>query len=187
MILVASGGRRNRSGPSPDPNSATSDRRGYKLTALPAEGYSGPVPEFPLPKRIVWNTWIQDGEKCREVYAGPTEQVWERELEFWAWLWTTPQACAWSLPSEGWRLHTVAMYVRTFVICEGSEATAADKNSLHRFADQIGMTTAGLAEMGWAIAKDEVGEKRADHDGSEQDGKPGGGSRSRLKVVGGGK
>jgi hypothetical protein len=45
------------------------------------------------------------------------------------------------------------MWVRTAVICEGLEATAADKGSLHRFADQIGMTPAGLKENGWKIAE----------------------------------
>jgi hypothetical protein len=44
------------------------------------------------------------------------------------------------------------MWVRTAVVCEGSEATAADKGSIHRFADQIGMTPAGLKENGWKIA-----------------------------------
>jgi hypothetical protein len=51
------------------------------------------------------------------------------------------------------------MWVRTYVLCESSEASAADKGSLHRFADQIGLTPAGLKENGWAIAKDEVAAK----------------------------
>jgi hypothetical protein len=29
-------------------------------------------------------------------------------------------------------------------------------SQLHRFADQVGLTTAGLAEMGWRVAVDEV-------------------------------
>jgi hypothetical protein len=45
-------------------------------------------------------------------------------------------------------------------LCESADATAADKNSLHRFADQIGMTPAGLKENGWKIATDEVAAKR---------------------------
>src|SRR5690606_9047650 len=80
------------------------------------------------------------------------------------WAWRTPQACAWSLPSESWRINTIAMGVRTFVICESAEATAADKGSLHRFADQIGLTTAGLVEMGRPVAQDEPGETRAEKD-----------------------
>lgn len=161
---MASGGRRNRSGPKPSETSARSDTRGYSLTALPAEGYSGPVPDFPLRKRVVWDIYFvgsgKDRERVKEEDEGATESVWERELELWESLWTTPQACAWSMPSERWRWNTVAMYVRTFVICESSEATAADKNSLHRFADQIGLTTAGLAEMGWKVAVDELAGKR---------------------------
>ncbi|WP_197275051.1 hypothetical protein [Luteipulveratus halotolerans] len=91
-----------------------------------------------------------------------TEDVKARELELWAWAWHTPQACAWSMPSESWRLHTIALWVRTFVLCESSEATAADKNSLHRLADQIGMTPAGLKENGWAVAADQIGARGAD-------------------------
>lgn len=137
---MAQGGARIRSGPAPDPNSARSDQRGYSVTALPAQGYSGPVPDFPLPK--------------------PTD----RELEVWAWAWRTPQACAWSLPSEAWRLRTVAMWVRMSVKCEAPDVSAPNLAQLHRFADQVGMTTAGLAEMGWRVAVDEVGAKRATKD-----------------------
>lgn len=149
------GGARNRSGPQADPNSGRSDRRGFKLTALPAEGYSGPVPDFPLPD------------------ATP------RELTVWAEAWATPQACAWSMPSERWRVRTVAMWVRLSVRCEASDAGAAHLAQLHRFADQIGMTTAGLAEMGWAVAVDETAEKR---DEESPAAKPQS-SRDRLKVV----
>lgn len=138
--MMSRGGSRNRSGPTADPTSGRSDRRGFSLTALPAEGYDGPVPEFPLPEA-----------------SG-------RELAVWADLWRTPQACAWSMPSESWRIATVALYVRTKVRCEAPDAGAALLGQLHRFADQIGMTTAGLAEMGWKVAVDQVAEKRADHD-----------------------
>ncbi len=154
------GGARNRSGPRADVNSGRSDRRGYSLTALPAEGYGGPVPDFPLPIRTVYRWEFEDKRRFQVADLDATAAVTGRELELWAWLWRTPQACAWSMPSESWRLHTVAMYVRTFIVCEGSEASAADKGSLHRFADQIGMTTAGLAEMGWQVAVDETATKR---------------------------
>lgn len=158
---MASGGARNRSGPKADEGSARSDARGYKLTALPAEGYRGRIPKFPLPRRVVKRWEYEDKRRYQVVDAEATEQVAEREAELWRWAWSTPQACAWILPSEIWRSYTVAMWVRTAVVCEGSDATAADKNSLHRFADQVGLTTAGLAEMGWKVAGDEVGDKRA--------------------------
>ena len=173
------GGARNRSGPKPSEDSGRSDRRGFSLTALPAGGYDGEAPEFPLPPRAVFRWEYEDKRRFQVFDADATADIAERERELWAWLWTTPQACAWSMPSEAWRLHTIAMYVRTFVICEGSEATAADKGSLHRFADQIGMTTAGLAEMGWKVAVDEVSARAAEKPAEE---KPTS-SRGRMKVV----
>ena len=156
---MSRGGARNRSGPKPDETSGRSDARGYSLTALPAEGYRGEVPDFPLP------------------------QPSERELEVWSQAWTTPQACAWSMPSESWRTPTVAMWVRVRVRCEAEDAGAALLGQLHRFADQIGMTTAGLAEMGWKVAVDETAVKRADKPAPvEASDDP----RDRLTVVNGG-
>lgn len=151
------GGARNRSGPKADPNSGRSDRRGYTLTALPAEGYDGPVPDFPLPAASA------------------------RELEVWAEAWRSPQACAWSMPSEQWRVRTVAMWVRLSVRCEAVDAGAAHLAQLHRFADQIGMTTAGLAEMGWRVAVDETAAKREQADEAKP-AKPTT-SRDRMKLV----
>ena len=106
------------------------------MQALPAEGRSGPAPRWPL-----------------SVASA-------RERAVWRWAWGTPQACAWSLPSEAWRVRTVALWVRLSVRCEDPEAGAALYAQLHRFADQIGMTTAGLREMGWKVAVDEVGVAR---------------------------
>ena len=155
---MARGGARNRSGPKPTENSGRSDARGYSLTALPAQGYDGEAPAFPLP------------------------QPSDRELEVWAQAWTTPQACAWSMPSEAWRTATVAMWVRVKVRCEDPEVGAALLGQLHRFADQIGMTTAGLAEMGWKVAVDAVTEKRAEAEPIAEPDDP----RDRLSVVNGG-
>jgi hypothetical protein len=121
------GGARNRSGPPADPLSGRSDRRGFSLQALPAKGFTGRVPKFPLPS--------------------PSE----RELEVWKWAWRTPQACAWSQPGEVWRHRAVAMWVRVSVACEAPDASASLLAQVHRFADQVGLTTAGLAEMGWKI------------------------------------
>ena len=155
---MARGGARNRSGPTADPNSGRSDRRGYSLTALPASGYDGPVPDWPLPAQS------------------------ERESEVWESAWRTPQAWAWSRPSESWRTRTVAMWVRLSVRCEDPEAPASLLAQLHRFADQIGMTTAGLAEMGWKVATDEVAEKR----GETKPEPARTSSRERFEVISGG-
>lgn len=152
------GGARNRSGPQPDEKSGRSDRRGISLTALPSEGYRGEVPEFPLPKVSVYDVYFEDKKRVKEFDAEATAARWERELELWEWAWSTPQAWAWA--QEPWRWFSVAMWVRTSAVCESSDATAADKNSLHRFADQIGLTPAGLKENGWKIAADEVAPRR---------------------------
>jgi hypothetical protein len=71
------------------------------------------------------------------------------------------------------------MWVRVRVRCEDSDAGAALLGQLHRFADQIGMTTAGLAEMGWKVAADETAAKRAE----QPDEPPRSSSRDRMKVV----
>ena len=165
---MGSGGARNRSGPPVDPNSGRSDARGVRFDALPAEGFSGPAPDWPLPRRVVLRLESEGKARWQVPDAEATQAVAERERELWLWAWRTPQACAWAKPSESWRLHSIAMWVRTFVVCESSEATAADKNSLHRFADQIGMTPAGLKENGWAVAQDQVGAKRAERSESDE-------------------
>ena len=156
------GGARNRSGPPPDPSSGRSDARGYSLQALPAEGYSGPVPDFELPLPSA------------------------RELEVWGSAWRSPQACAWSLPSEQWRIPTVALWVRVKVRCEDPEAGAALYGQLHRFADQIGMTTAGLAEMGWQVAVDQLAGRRSPTEPAADASPSRVSSRDRMSAVGNG-
>lgn len=158
---MARGGARNRSGPGPVEGSARSDARGYSLQALPAEGYSGEAPTWPLPPRQVWLTYRVDKETVRERDRGGEDAVAARETELWEWAWRTPQACAWAMPSEAWRAQTVARWVRQAVLCESHEAKAADHAQLHRYADQVGLTTAGLREMGWKVAVDEIGAARA--------------------------
>ena len=120
------GGARTHSGPAKDPNSGRSDRAGYSLTALPFEGFDGEAPGFPLP--------------------APTE----RELEVWAEVWTYPQACAWVSRPRHWR--HVAMYVRWSVRMEADDASAALGNVVMRYADDAGISEAGLKFHGWAIA-----------------------------------
>lgn len=130
---MAGGGARNRSGPRPDPMSGASARKGLSYRTLDANGYQGKVPEFPLPDQSA------------------------REAEVWAEVWRTPQAIAWA--TESWRWRIVAMYVRVAVACEGTvddegtfvPASAASLAQVHRFADQVGLTPAGLKENGWQV------------------------------------
>lgn len=153
---MASGGARNRSGPDADPSSLRSASRDIKYTQLPSEGFSGEVPEYPLPDSLL------------------------REVEVWKVLWRTPQACAWAL--ESWRWHVVAMYVRTLVQSESVDApNAALLAQIHRFGDQIGLTPAGLKENGWAIAVDEIAKKS----GAKGNGPKRQSARDRMTVIDG--
>ena len=154
---MARGGARNRSGPAPDPNSGRSERRGFKLTALPSEGYRGKAPDFPLP--------------------GATD----RELEVWASLWTTPQACAWSMQS--WRWMNVADLVRLQVRGEAHDAPVNIATVVRQIRADLGLTPAGLKENGWAIAADEVAAKASEKADAAPVRKS---SRDRLSVVPGG-
>lgn len=138
------GGARTHSGPAKDPNSGRSDRSGYSLTALPFEGFAGEAPDFPLPV--------------------PTE----RELEVWADVWTYPQACAWISRPRHWR--HVAMYVRWSVRMEADDASAALGNVVMRYADDAGISEAGLKFHGWAIAAPTDAEDAAAPDEPEANG-----------------
>lgn len=152
---MSRGGARNRSGPAPDPTSGRSERRGFSLTALPSEGFGGDVPDFPLPS--------------------PTE----RELTVWAELWTTPQACAWSLQS--WRWLNIADLVRLQVRGEAHDAPVNIATVVRQLRADLGLTPAGLKENGWAIATDEVQAKRNETPAGSYD------PRSAFKAISGGR
>lgn len=161
MVVLSRGGARNRSGPQPDPSSGRSDSRGIKLDALPNEGRFGEPPlAWPLGSPAVYIDVVVNGKPSRELDEMATEERRQAELSLWDEVWTYPQACAWEL--DRWRWNIVALYVRTFLVCAGPEAKAADKASLHRFGDQLGLTPAGLKENGWAIARSEVDMKRSE-------------------------
>ncbi len=131
---MAKGGARNRSGPRPDPQSGRSERRKFVLTALPADGFDGEVPEFPIP-----------ADSDSEVFR-------EREIDLWFDAWRTPQACAWSM--QPWRNRIIAQYCRLAAMVELAEEPGPGLiGQLHRFRDQLGLTPAGLRENGWSIAE----------------------------------
>lgn len=130
---MTSGGARNRSGPAPDPMSGRSDARGLSFTALPADGYSGEVPGWPLRP------------------AATDDLLALRELDIWAEAWRSPQAAAWA--AQSWRWTIIAEYCRLKAVVElAPAASAALVSQLHRYRDQIGLTPAGLKENGWQIA-----------------------------------
>lgn len=154
---MARGGARNRSGPQKDEQSLRSAENGYSLTALPAQ-YDGEIPDFPL--------------------ANATA----REVELWEEKWRGPHGAAWSRPSERWRWWDVAVWVRTAVRCEDPEAPATLLSNLHRLGDRAGLSTAGLAEMGWKVAVDETAGRRSTKRNPAESKSS---ARDRMKVVNG--
>lgn len=161
-IMASHGGARNRSGPRFDPTSATSDRLGRNLSALPAEGYRGRLPKWPLNAQIDPESGLETPESKLE------KTLWKR------W-WRTPQAVAWK--REPWRWIIVAEMCRLEAIVQlDPQASAALIGQLHRFRDQLGLTPAGLKDNGWQIVQqaDERPQPAARRAPS---------SRDRLKVV----
>ena len=162
---MASGGARNRSGPSPDLGSGRSDRRGLNLTALPNEGYRGEVPEWPLSPMT-----------AEDVDTSAEQGIWRAA-------WRTPQAAAWAV--ESWRWPIVAEYCRLKAVVESNPAaSAALVAQLHRYRDQIGLTPAGLKENGWQIATAQISPSDGEQSGAEQ--QQSGRARDRMRAVSGG-
>lgn len=163
---MSSGGARNRNGAVIDPNSGRSDRRGIQFFQLPASGFDGEAPEFPIPDD-----------------AGD-ETLRERELDIWWESWKTPQAAAWI--GERWRWRIIAEYCRISAIVELSiDPGPGLVGQLHRFRDQIGLTPAGLSENGWQIAPPEASDAGASAARSKPVSKRSS-ARDRMKVVEGG-
>jgi hypothetical protein len=133
--MTTQGGARVRSGPVPDPRSANSEHRGGTVL-LPAGGYDGPVPDFPIPHPQL------------------------RDLELWAWAWRSPQAVMWA--REPWRQYTVAQWCQVARACEAARPTSADRGGALSLADRIGLSDAGLRFNGWTIARDEQGQPRGE-------------------------
>jgi hypothetical protein len=125
------GGARNRGPMVRAQNSEAARIRRAGALVLPAEGYRGTAPAFPLPGAS------------------------ERELEVWTQSWRSPQAVAWV--DEPWRWRTLGLWVRWSVRMEDPDAPAALGQVVVRLADQCGLTPAGLVENGWRLAdSDEV-------------------------------
>ncbi len=108
---------------------------------LPAKGFDGPVPDWPLP-----------GRQSKAEQAA------------WVQLWRTPQAFAWN--RLGWT-RTVARYCRLMVRAERPGATAAIASQATSLEDRLGLTPRAMRLLLWVIAADEVGERREAPEGAE--------------------
>lgn len=147
-----------RSGPAPDPNALRRNRAGdAQWTVLPAEGYVGVVPEFPLPKIPVYDVYYEDKKRVREYDSDATEARWESEVELWESLWRKPQAVMWKkLGLE----YEVAAYVRCFIESTGEESNSGLKTAALRMAAEIGLSLPGMHSLRWKFAEDQLAAKR---------------------------
>ena len=139
----------------PDPSSERFQKRAGGLFALPASGYKRTHPKFPLPRFSVMQVIVdEDGRRYRQVDKEASDEWNAREKTVWDELWRLPQGFAWSRPTYKYLQKTVALYVRQYVLCESSDAKAADRTTLCRYADTIGLTPQGLRLNGWIIVDD---------------------------------
>lgn len=152
------GSPRPAAGRMPDPSSDSFQKRAGGLFAIPASGYRKRHPKFPLTRYEVMVEWQDDNGRHREKDAEASERWNAREAEVWDELWHLPQGFAWSRPQYKYLQHSVALYVRQYVLCESSDAKAADRTTLCRYADVIGLTPQGLRINGWRVVADEPDE-----------------------------
>lgn len=143
-------GSSSNSGPSKDPMALRRDRD-KNLVELPAEGRDGATPEWPLPRPR------------------------KREIAWWEWLWSTPQAVAW----DAHQLHVmVALYVRNLYVVEQPGVAPANRmTEVRRTMDDLGLTEAGLRSNGWTIVGGGQSSSRPARSRSTSS------ARERLKVV----
>lgn len=145
------------SGPPPDPNSLRQARAaeagGWKT--LPAEGYAGPLPEWPLTE------------------ATP------REEDIWGDLWAKPQAVMWA---ELGQALEVALFCRTLAEAERADARADIKKMVRGYLDSLGLSVSGMLRNRWKIAPAaEVAALEAAAGGRQEPRRRS--ARDRLKVV----
>lgn len=122
---------------------------------LPAAGFSGVVPEFPLPRAIQFSSFFENGKKVTERDDDATTDVWDAELELWAELWRKPQAAAWD--SLGLKFQ-VAAYVRAYLESVKADAVSGLKTAVLRMEAELGLNVPGMRSNGWRIAEGSTAE-----------------------------
>lgn len=156
---MVSGGARARSGPAPDPLALRRDRKDdAEWTTLPAEGFAGAVPEFPLEAISVYDVYWVDKQRVKEFDPDATAALLERELALWVDLWAKPQAFMWA--KLGLK-YEVAAYVRAFIESTGPDSNSGLKTAVLRMAAEIGLSLPGMHSMRWRFSVDELEVKRS--------------------------
>jgi len=148
-----------RSGPAPDPNALRRDRAGDGAwVTLPAEGFNGDAPKFPLEKISVYDIYWVDKKRVKEFDVSGTEALHEREMDLWCALWKKPQAFMWAkLGLE----YEVAAYVRAFIESTSAESNSGLKTAALRMAAEIGLSLPGMHSLRWKFSEDELGSRRS--------------------------
>ena len=143
-------------GPPPSPTSRRqTGTQAHTWTDLPAEGFAGEIPAWPLPHE-------SDLESA----------MWER-------YWRKPQAAAWAALGMA---DEIALYVRLYLEAgcgDGDGPSVKAAAEARQRAKQLGLTPDGMLHNRWRIARDELTEKR-DEKPRESAGQS---ARKRLKAV----
>lgn len=144
---MASGGRRARSGPAPDPLSRTSLVNGREFMILPL-AHSVEAPAFPLETIKVYDIYWANKERVKELDEAATDAARAAELDLWSALWKKPQAVMWERLGL---VYQVAAYVRAYIESTGPESNAGLKTAAIRMEAELGISTSGMLQNGWVI------------------------------------
>jgi hypothetical protein len=125
---------------------------------LPAEGFKGDVPEFPLPAIPVYDIYWEDKKRVKEFDPDATAALRGRELDLWAALWAKPQAFMWS---QLGLVYEVAAYVRAYIESTGPDSNSGLKTAALRMAAELGLSLPGMHALRWKFSVDELSAKRA--------------------------
>jgi hypothetical protein len=110
-------------GPVPNPNSRRQTSLAHSWTDLPAGGYQGEVPNWPLPGGF-----------------SPAER------EMWARYWQKPQAAAWAAMGM---VDEVALYVRAFLL--GASGNLAAVTEARQWTTPLGLTPSAMLKNRWRV------------------------------------
>lgn len=123
-------------GPAPKLDPARRNARSGPMK-LPAEGYQGKAPSWPLHGKLS-----------------------QAELITWQDMWRTPQAAAWATMGPGCA-RVVARYVRVLLRAEHPHAVLpTDMAEARQLEDKLGLTPKAMRMLLWEIASNEVDEHR---------------------------
>ncbi len=148
------------SGPPPNPTSRRQvSAQANTWTDLPAGGYDGPIPAWPLvtnEQAIAHILNEPDGKVSKKIPLGTdAERLDAREEHHWQVIWRSPQAAAWAL--NGWT-HDVALYVRYLVLGEFGDLDSAKEARM--WSDRLGLNPTSMLKNRWRVKADEVEQKR---------------------------